>query len=107
VLSVSTLVAGRPLPLVVAYNVFGIGMIACSWAMRRERREGWAFALSMFGIVFIAHFFGTSVLRDAFGVHLAVAVLPALAVFLPSFLALACSPPGAPRYAPFATKPLG
>lgn len=106
VLSIATLVADRPLPLIVAYFLFGVAMIACTWGMLRERREGWAFAVSMFGMQLIAHFFGTSVIRGALGTHLAIAVLPAMAVFLPAFLALATTPPGATRYAPFSKKPL-
>jgi hypothetical protein len=106
VLSIATLIADRPLPLITAYFLFGVAMIACSWGMLRDRREGWAFAVSMFGMQLIAHFFGTSVIRGALGTHLAIAVLPAMAVFLPAFLALATTPPGAPRYAPFASRPL-
>jgi hypothetical protein len=105
VLGIGTLVADRPLPLTVAYLLFGVAMIACSVGMLRDRREGWAFAVSMFGMQLVAHFFGTSVIRGALGTHLAIAVLPAMAVFLPALLALATTPPGSPRYAPFATKP--
>jgi hypothetical protein len=105
VLAIGTFVADRPLPLTVAYLLFGVAMIACSWGMLRDRREGWAFAVSMFGMQLVVHFFGTSVIREALGTHLALAVLPAMAVFLPAFLALATTPPGSPRYAPFATKP--
>jgi len=104
--SAAALAAGRPLPLVVAYTAFGVALIACSYGIYKERREGWAFAVSIFGVEFVAHFFGTSVIRSAFGVHLAIAVLPALGLFLPALIALVTSPPGAPRYAPFGKKPL-
>lgn len=87
----------RPPVLAVFYLLSGLGMLACVWGIRRERREGWAFALSMVMFIGIAHFFGSATIRSAFDVHLALAVFPSLGVQLPIVIALVTTPPGTPR----------
>jgi hypothetical protein len=97
----------QPGLLAVFYVLYAVSLFACAVGIQRNSREGWAFALSLLGVGAVAHFFGAAKLQTETGWSMAYAMLPGLAVLLPAFTALACTPIGGKRYAPFATKPSG
>jgi hypothetical protein len=97
--------AGLAIPLVVAHGVVGTVLIACAVGIWLDRRVAWAVAASMCGTLTLVYFFGSAKVQSATGMPLGWAILPALAAYLPVTVALALTPPGAPRYAPFATRP--
>lgn len=95
----------QPMVLPVFYGLFGGGLLLSAYGIARGRREGWAFALSMTGVMLLAHFFGASKIATETGWPMAYALLPSMAIMLPILIALVTTPPGAKVYAPFATKP--
>ena len=95
---------GLPLVLVIFYALFGIAMMWSAYGIHRERREGWAAALSMSGVLLTGHFFGSAKIAQETGWSMAYALLPSMAVMLPLMIALLTSPPGATPVKPFATR---
>lgn len=95
-----------PMLLPVFYAVFGAGLLLSAWGIAKDRREGWAFALSMASVMLVAHFFGASKIATETGWPMAWAIVPSMAIMLPVVIALATTPPGARHYAPFASKPI-
>jgi hypothetical protein len=99
------LFGGMSKVLGVVNALIGVAMIAAAWGVQKGRRGAWAFAVVACGTLALTYFFGSAKLRTTTGMHLAWAVLPALAVFLPACVALATSGPESVRYEPFANRP--
>jgi hypothetical protein len=95
---------GLPIVLVTFYALFGIAMMWSAYGIHRERREGWAAALSMSAVLLTGHFFGTAKIAQETGWPIAYALLPSMALMLPLVIALLTSPPGATPVKPFATR---
>lgn len=98
--------AGMSTVLGIANGLIGCAMIACAVGLQMGKRVAWSYATAICGVLTLVFFFGSSKVRDATGLHLAWAVLPSLAAFLPATIALACAPLGGTPYAPFAKQPL-
>lgn len=91
--------------LAVVSSLIGLALLASAYGIHLGRRGAWSLAVSAFGILALVFFFGSARLRGAMHWHLAWAILPSLAVFLPACVMLSTSAPGADRWEPFATKP--
>jgi hypothetical protein len=94
--------AGMSKVLSLANGLLGLSLLGAAYGIHLGRRGAWSYAVSACGTLAVAFFFGSAKVHNATGVHLAWAALPALAVFLPACVALGTSPPGGPRYEPFA-----
>jgi hypothetical protein len=103
---IASVSAGHGKVVVVAQLLLGIALIAAARATHRDSRVGWSFAAAMCGTLTLVFFFGASTVRSATGWAMGWAVLPALAIYLPTTVALALTAPGKPRYAPFANRPI-
>lgn len=67
-----------PMPLTVALLLAGSLQATLGWFALRRVRAAWAFATSLSGTTAIAFLFSAPKIRDALGVELGVALLPAL-----------------------------
>lgn len=93
--AVGTLVvtAGMPIPLAVACLLGGGTLVACAVGIFRNHRGAWALATSLSAVLAVVFFFGSARVQSSLDIPLAIAVLPAMAVFLPLTVALATTPP--------------
>jgi hypothetical protein len=93
--------------LAVVSGVVGLALVASAYGIHIGHRGAWSLASSACGVLALVFFFGSARLRAELHLHLAWAVLPSLAVFLPACVMLGTSPPGGEFYEPFASAPRG
>jgi hypothetical protein len=96
---------GMSAVLVVTCVLTAGALVAAAVGVQRNQRPGWAVAATTCGVLTVVYFFGAPKLAAAAGWPLWLGVLPALAVLLPTTVALATSAPGAPVNVPFRSRP--
>jgi hypothetical protein len=92
-----------PAPFSLALVLGGALGVVLGWLSLRGNRPAWAFALSLNGTAFVMFLFGVARVRDGTGLHLALAMVPALAYgFTTLMMAL-----GSDEYEPRAARRAG
>jgi len=67
-----------PMPLTTALLLFGALLAVLGWFALRRVRLAWAFTTSLSGTAAVAFLFSAPKIRDALGMELGVALLPAM-----------------------------
>jgi len=67
-----------PAPLTTALLLFGTLLAVLGWFALRRVRLAWAFATSLSGTTAVAFLFSAPKIRDALGMELGIALLPAM-----------------------------
>lgn len=85
--------AGMSPILAIAFVLAGLALVVSAVGIHRGSRVAWAFAASIAGVLGVVYFFGSSRIASGLDTSLAVALLPAVAVFYPLAVMLATAPP--------------
>ncbi len=67
-----------PMPLTTALLLFGVMLAVLGWFALQRVRLAWAFATSLSGTAAVAFLFSAPKIRDALGIELGIALLPAM-----------------------------
>ena len=76
VAAAASVLSSQPRVLTVALVVFGAASLVLAWTSWRGSRIGWAFAVSLDGVLALIELFGSAKIGTLVGVPLAAAALP-------------------------------